>query len=73
VQGKEEDNLLSLVLQIAMYEFRGKRGLGEVVHVTHRELAGPANGETGNNTKGLFIVSRTSTFQISSLGPALLS
>jgi len=59
---RRKDNLLSLVLQIAMYKFRGKRGLGEVVHVMHRVLAGPANGETGSSEKCLSIVSRTSIF-----------
>ena len=45
---KEEDNPLSLVLQIAMYKFRGKRDLGEVVHVIRREPTGTASAKTGN-------------------------
>ena len=51
MRGKEENNLLSLVLQIAMYKFRGKRDLGEVVHVTYREPTGPASEKTGSSTK----------------------
>jgi len=65
VRGKEENNLLSLVLQIAMYKFRGKRDLGEVVHVTYREPTGPASGKTESSRKysSLSFVSGTSVSQ----------
>ena len=57
MQGKEENNLLSLVLQVAMYKFGGKRDLGEVAHVTQTEPTGPANEKTGNSARELFISS----------------
>jgi hypothetical protein len=51
VRGEEENNLLSLVLQIAMYKFREKRGLGEVVHVTCSGPTGPASEEPRSSAK----------------------
>ena len=51
MRGEEENNLLSLVLQIVMYKFREKRGLGEAVHVTGREPANPASEEPRSSAK----------------------